>query len=120
MMEDRSRFTLPPMVGGALISKTVLQGGHDMYSAITIGHRSSDQFSEDMKSCSTRPATPVFNPNRKFRRTFKGIASAIVAQKCWATQNRQKWEAELKGISNVVEQKKFDTLTFNDKGKSLV
>ena len=119
-MENRSRFTLPPMVGGSLIAKTILQDGHDMYSAIAIGQRSSGQISDDVKSCSTRQASPVVDPNRKFRRSLKGIASAIVAQKCWATKARLKWESELSGISKVVEQKKFDSLTFNDKGKPLI
>ena len=125
-MKTHCRLTLPPIVDGGLIAKTAMQDGHDIYNSITIEDDSSDKSdSSDEEAIIEEnflsPASSFFNaaPRRKFKRTFKGIASAIVAQSGWAKQARLKWEAELTGISNVNEQSQSKALTFNAKGIKL-
>lgn len=120
-MKNHCRLTLPPIVDGGLIAKTAMQDGHDIYNSITIEDSSSEKSNspEELSIHSEdNHSSPAFNtPRRKLKRTFKGIASAILAQSGWAKQARLKWELELTGISNSREQSQAKTLTFNAKGK---
>ena len=121
-MKDRSRFTLPSLVGGDLIFKSVMQRGHDDYCSLTIAKDYSDQSegTGDYSFSSKRLSWPIQSvpKRRRFKRTFKGIAGAIRAQCRWANKARQKWECELQGISNIAEHKEQTSLTFNNKGEA--
>ena len=121
-IKDRSRFTLPSLVGGDLIFNSVMQRGNDDYCALTIAKDCSDQ-SEcmgDYSFSSKRLSWPIQSlPKRKrFKRTFRGIAGAIRAQCRWANKARQTWECELQGISNIDEHREQNPLTFNNKGEA--
>ena len=97
--------------------------GSDLYSSLTIEHESSDQFISDgdqiEESTSSWPPSSPCVPIKAFKRTFKGVANAIIAQRFWAEKARQSWELELAGISKKYEDRTFNTLTFNEKGKIL-
>lgn len=119
-MKTRSRLKLPPIASGPLVT---VQSSRDVYSLTAIEDSSSDKLSlankssVDARDVQPTPSSPsAEKPERKFKRTLKGLASTILAQSVWARQTRLRWEEELTSTSNFHEQSQSAALTFNAKG----
>ena len=117
-MKQHYRLKLPSIEDGNLISKFARQDGHDIYNSVTIEEEWTEQSTsgENSGSDDANTSFSLRRCRRKNAHTLKGIASAILAQRCWAKEVRRKWETELKEVSNTKEQDKL-SITFNAKGE---
>ncbi|XP_065052863.1 uncharacterized protein LOC135682068 [Rhopilema esculentum] len=115
-MKQHYRLKLPSIEDGNLISKFARQDGHDIYNSVTIEEEWTEQSTsgENSGSDDVNTSLSLRRCRRKNVHTLKGIASAILAQRCWAKEVRRKWETELKEVSNTKEQDKL-SITFNAK-----